>query len=297
MLPLSPFCWVRPEPPTYYKTPTRTKQRMSTTTTAIAAYDPMLAALGMEQGEPLKPSNINLLQPIETADEEGLIAGRFRDAQSNMQFETMNLAVLKIQPARVCYPPGSDRGSKPLCRSNDGVLPVINEDLIRQDGGRGCAACPMSAWKKIQGRSIKPPCREVINFLFVGIETEFVYRLNVKGTSLAALKDLRQTLVKSVGYAKSKGVLIPYYGIIMQMGATKIKNNLGTFFNPKFTPVGNLLDPNKYPDGIEKLERIGAMAEFFNRSKTAGTEVEDPLDKAMEGEYSAGETQQEYVAA
>ena len=123
----------------------------------------------------MKPSNLRLLQPIETADEEGLIAGRYLDAQSNMQFESLDVVILQMQTGRVMYPPDTERGAKPLCRSRDGILPVINEELIRQDGGQGCAKCPMSQWKRIGGRPIKPQCRETMNMLVAGVETEFIH--------------------------------------------------------------------------------------------------------------------------
>jgi hypothetical protein len=178
---------------------------MNNDTTALAAFDPLMAALGLEEGVPLKPSNLRLLQPIETAEAEGLIAGRFLDEQSNMQFPSMQVAVLQLSNTRVCFPPGSDRGEKPICRSYDGVLPVIQDGLIRQDGGKGCAKCPMSQWKKIGGKSIKPPCMEVIRCLLVDVETEFIYRLNAKKTNVPPVRELRQTIAKSIQYAKQKG--------------------------------------------------------------------------------------------
>jgi hypothetical protein len=274
---------------------------MSTQETAIAAYDPMYAALGLAQGEPLKPANLNLLQPIETADEEGLVAGRFRDAQSNMQFDKLDIVVLQIAPGRVCYPPESERGAKPLCRSRDGVLPVINDDLIRQDNGRGCATCPKSQWKKIGGRTIKPPCREVMNFLMADAENEFIFRYNVKGTSLSSIKELRETIRKSIMYAKTRGAIVPYWGFVYRMASVKIKNAKGTFFNPKFTPVGNLLDANAYPDGIEKMKRFGEMADFFmHKGKETVTEepAVDPVEAAINGEYVPdNDSQPEYEAA
>lgn len=274
---------------------------MSTNSNALAAFDPTLAALGMAQDEPIRPSTINLVQPIEADDESGLIAGRFRDAQSNMQFPAMDLAVIQIAPGRVCYPPDSERGAKPLCRSRDGIMPVINDNLIRQDDGRGCALCPKSQWKKIAGKSIKPQCREVMNLLLVDIETEFIYRYNVKGTSLAPVKDLQQMIAKSVRYAAVKGVAIPYWGLVYRMGSLRIKNTKGTFYNPKFTPIGNLMDAEKYPDGLEKMHRIGKMAEYFIRGQGRGaaTEAEDggdAVDNVMNGTYEP-EAEQQYEAA
>jgi hypothetical protein len=138
----------------------------------------------------------------------------------------------------------------------------------------------------------KPPCREVINLLFVDLDTEFVYRYNIKGTSLAPVKDFRETIRKSVQYAKAKGITVPYYGLVTTMGALKIKNNKGTFFNPKFNVVGNLLDD---PD---KLARIGEMATYFN-TKRNYSEVDedlgsDPVDTVMDGTY---ESAAQYEAA
>lgn len=269
---------------------------MNNDQTALAAYDPTMAALGLAEGEPLKPSNLRLLQPIETAEAEGLIAGRFLDEQSNMQFKSMQVAVLMLGNTRVCYPPGSERGEKPLCRSYDGIFPVIQDGLQRQDGGKGCAKCPMSQWKKIGGKSIKPPCMEVIRCMFAEVDTEFVYRLNAKRSNVPPVRELRQTIAKSVKYAQQKGVVVPYYGLVYELGAVKLTGKKGTYFNLKFTPTGNLLDVNQFPDGKEKLDRFAQMATYFlTRGKDAAVEEEaDPVDTAFAGH---SDDQGEYVAA
>jgi hypothetical protein len=267
---------------------------MEQQSTALATYDPANAftGLGIFEGDPIKPSKMDLIQPIMTEDEEGLISGRFRDTQSNMQFESLDIAVLEIRNSRVCYPPGSDRGAKPLCRSIDGLLPVINDELVDQSGGQGCGKCPNSKWKKINGRKIKPPCLETKQFLFAEVGTEFTYRMSAKGTANPVLTDLRETIRKMCIMSRATG-FVPPFALTFKMTSTKVKGPKGTWYIPKFTPIGVV--------SKEQLPRFQKMYEYFvlGRGKNVNFEEEettDPVSNVMDGEY-VDQAERTYEAA
>lgn len=267
---------------------------MSTQNTALAAFDPTLAALGLQAGEPLKPTNLILVQKNNADAEAGVIPGRFLDPQSNMQFPSLDVAVIQIQNGQVLYPPGEDNfGAKPLCRSSDGIMPVINDQLIRQDGGRGCKACPKNQWKRIGGKLIRPECAATVKLLAVEIDTEFIYRVNFKRTAVPVLNEFREGLRKVVTLAQKKGAAVMPYGLIYTMSSVKVSKNGLTWYVPKFTAKGMVQDP-------EQVQRFGDLFKHFVLGNGKSAMAEDPVDAALEGDYQGGSSetvQPEYVDA
>ena len=255
--------------------------------TALARVDESTAALAAfgfnENDAPAKPTRLELIQPIQSADEPGLIAGRFRDQQSNLQYESMNIVPVRMYPGRVLFPPGGELGAKPICRSRDGILPVIDPDsnLVRQDAGQGCAKCPYSQGKKVGGKWIRSACNETMSFLFCELETMFMFRMNCKGTALSPTKDLKATIRKLVLLAKSKGQFLPPYALSFNLSSVKVKGAKGTFYIPKYVPTGQV-------NGAD-WDKFRTVFEYFN---TAPEETDDaagdPVAAVVEGEYVSG---------
>ena len=256
---------------------------MSTSSNALVTIDPStaaLAAFGFTDSDPIKPSRLDLLQPIQVADEPGLIAGKFRDTQSNMQYDSINIVPILMDAGRVLFPPGGELGAKPVCRSNNGVIPVINDDLVPQDGGKGCKDCVHSQWKRIGGKSIRPACNETGSFMFAELETGFVYRYNIKGMALAPLRDLKETIRKIVLVARSKGSFAPPYSLTFTLSSVKVKGTKGTYFLPKFTPTGQVNPAD--------LAKFASLYDYFSSRKGQSPAEEadsDPVGAAIEGEY------------
>lgn len=257
----------------------------TTALTTVSPAEEALASFGFTEGEPLKPVRLELIQPIQIGEEDGLIAGRFRDSQSNLQYESLNIVPLLMTPGRVCFPPGGDLGAKPICRSSDGKFPVISDDLVRQDGGLGCAKCPKAQWKKVGGKNIKSECTETMSFLFAELETGFIFRFNAKKMALSPVKDLKETIRKIVLMAKAKGQFAPPYGLTFKLTSVKIKGQKGTYFIPKFTPTGQV-----HPDDVSKFQ---GYYQFFTSKREEIAASTDPVDQALDGEYVSENTQYE----
>ena len=200
-----------------------------------------LSYLGVTEGEALKPVRLSLTQPISASPEDGIIAGRWRDEQSNSQFTDLNIVVLEIRSGRVAFE-SQELGSKPLCRSNDGIMPVISDDMQRQDFGKGCAKCPLSQWKKTAGRNIKPQCQDAISILAAQLETGFTYRINGKGMSVATFRDLRDTIRKFYLATKAKGRAILPTQLVFRLSSVKVQGAKGTYYLPKFGPPTPITD-------------------------------------------------------
>ncbi len=248
----------------------------------LAGYsqpDDVLAAFGASEDDALKPSRLDLLQPIQVADEQGLTAGKFRDARSNIQFDSINVVPILIREGRVLFPPGGELGAKPICRSNDGKFPIISEDIVRQDAGNGCAKCPKAQFVRVGGKVIRSECNQTMSLLIAELETQMVYRYNAKGMALGPMKDLRETIAKMFRAAKLKGEYFPPYAMTFGMTSVKIKGAKGTYYVPKFTPTGRV-NPNDVP----YFEHISNK---FTRTELQEDEAEtaSPVAKALDGEY------------
>lgn len=255
-----------------------------------------LAALGFSVADVMKPSKLALVQPIEVDEENGKVAGTFMDVKSKQKFRKMRIAVLYIggdDPGslngKVCFTPGGDLGSKPLCRSRNGVLPVINDELVRQDGGLGCKKCPKAQWKKIGGKNIKPQCGDTIKFIFVDEETGFPYVEKVKGVNVSPLRDLRDTLRKELMMRVAKKQPVPLYGFVVEMKAIKIQGKKGQYYIHDFSQPEVLEDPTRFGPVFQALV-VNRGADLADDGSDDAVEAGEPtggaaVSQAVEGEY------------
>jgi hypothetical protein len=275
---------------------------MVSESTALTAVDPIadeLAAFGISEGESFTPSNLHLVQPVEIEDHPDWTAGKYMDTQSNLTYDTITIVPILIRlkgkgeeagGGRVLFPPKSESGCQPLCKSVDGVKPMTGEGLTPQDGGRGCAKCPKSQWLTVGGKSVKPPCQENGTFLFAELSTSFVFRMNIKGMALTPAKDFKETLRKLVTLSRVKGSVTPPYGMTFTLSTVKVKSSQGSsYYLPKFTPSG-LVNPGD-------VAHFRKIYKFFTAKKVE--ESGDPVEKLLEGEYlpQGGDEPQQFVEA
>jgi hypothetical protein len=261
---------------------------MRTELALTTTHDDVMLSMGFAEGESIKPVNLTLTQPIAASAEDGTIAGRFCDSQSNMQFENLDVVILKITKGRVLFPPGGyQAGAKPVCRSNDGIMPVVDDQLIRQDDGKGCAKCPQSAWKVIAGRKIRPACNDTRVILLAELTTGFTYRYNIKGTAVRPVDDLRETINKYYLRTKAAGKPIFPYQMAFKLSSLRIDGTSGKYYIPKFGPP-SVINPDQAADMLELYKNlvINKRADLSGDGVTedAGTSV-DAVSSALEGEY------------
>lgn len=260
---------------------------MSTALAVVDQTPDALSYLGVEQGEPLKPVRLSLTQPINSSPEEGTIAGRWRDEQSNMQFTDLNVTVLEMHAGRVLFE-SQELGAKPLCKSNNGVMPEISDDLQRQDYDKGCGKCPMSQWKKINGRSIKPPCQETSTTLVAQPETGFTYRINAKGAAVPIFKDLKATIRKFYLGTKAKGKAILPTQLFFKLSSVKVQGQKGTYYLPKFGPP-NVIEDELQQEDINNIHTrlvVNRGVDYADDAEDESvTAPSDPVADVLQGEY------------
>lgn len=232
----------------------------------------MLAGLGVSESDAFKPSPIALIQKSEQGT-----PGYFKDVKAGFEFEKLEAVPLAFYKGRVLYVPGADFGTPPLCRSSDGINPVVNDELVRQDGGAGCAKCPMSQWKKIRGVTIKPECNETMQFVFIDTLTEFVYRLNITGTGIVPTRNLKDTLFRVYMMTKAQGNPVVPHGSTVEISSTGVSGKKGTYYALQYGPP----KPVKDPGARERYQEI--WDSLVNKRNVKPEE--DPVEEIMGGEY------------
>lgn len=238
---------------------------------------------------------------VHKSDEEtGAVAGSFRDKQSGESFKSKNIVPLKFEDGRVYFPEDEAKSNKPICRSNDGKVPVTDDDkLIPQHAN--CKDCPKSQWRKIKkaGRTInvRPPCDQTMSLLYLDKDTGFPERINGKGTSVAPIRDFKETTFKKVmgsvaKHKQGKGEIIKHFELESEMSASKIVGTKGTYYVLNFTPPVPVDDPSDYGLLYERL----VMNKGAERAEASeGAEAEEPTgsaavsaavgDQTLEGDY------------
>lgn len=229
-----------------------------------------MAGLGVSEGDAFKPSQLIMVQKPEQGT-----PGTFKDIVAGFEFERIQAVPIAFYNGRVLYVPDSDFGTPPLCRSSDGKQPSDKEDIVRQDGGLGCAKCPKSQWAKVAGKLIRPECNDTMQFIFVDQATEFVYRLNLIGTSIVPTRNLRETLRRFAQMHK-----IPPIGVTVELSSVRIQGKKGaSYYTISYGPP----KPIKDQDAFDRYRAVFDALVLKKNVKAA----EDPVDEILDGEYVA----------
>lgn len=268
---------------------------MSTQTTALATTNDAGFALagfggGVNATPFLKPEKLELIQLNNADPENGLIAGQYHETKSQENHKKMLIVVLNIQDGRILFPPYGSASKDPICKSLNGLVPLVAEKLIPQ--ASTCKTCPMGQWKKLNGKPIKPACSETKLMKFLDANTGFPYFMQVKRTGVTPVKDLYDALVKQHLRSKGVGTPVNIYGFITEMSATKVQTGTYTYYIPTFTAPKVLPDPETFAESFKMYTRYVVseedLAEEAINDAVGGTVAPavDP-NAPLEGEYVA----------
>jgi hypothetical protein len=226
--------------------------------------------------EDLTPSPLELVQ--RTTQVDGAIPGKFRDKESNMHFDTMDIIPLAFSEGRVLFPPGGDLKSDPLCRSNDGIVPAPN--ALQKQAAR-CDLCIRGSWANYnkQTGEGKPDCAEQLRLLFIERTTGLPYHITAKGRSLTPMKMFKRTLAKYNKMSQAQGSNLNIFDYTTTLKALPVKGPKGSYFVLQFTPPVALKeeDRGKFGPVYEAL----VLARAAHQQATAvEKEVEEQLQDA-----------------
>lgn len=183
----------------------------------------------------IKPTFIKLVQPTTktTGDER---PGQFVDELSGNVFNELQVVPLVIRNNRVLYDGDGGFGAPPLCRSNDGFVP---SPFAQFPQAKTCAMCPKSKWvKRADGSSIKPPCSEIKQMVFIHKETGLPRKINFARQALTPVKKLIDQLVQDSAMTREKtGRARNIFDYTFTISSVLISNDKGRFYVPKFSGV------------------------------------------------------------
>lgn len=276
---------------------------------ALVQFDGGISG-GIEDA-PLTIENITLIQNGSRVTNKK--PGQFR-LDSGEYVETIFAIPLGKKTKRVLFPDG-ELGAKPLCRSNDGIVPAPG---VLDKKSNTCKDCKFASWAaysaaKKRGASIaqlkplKPKCQQKAEFVYVDKLTMQPTRLNVGGTSLReindATKDIQSKIQSKInlarfemGKAKARGEeyvppTIGLYDFTIQIKSREIQNSQGSFYVMEFTVVPTVFDSEderKIFGEIYKEISAKLIAQQQRSDDSMETEaVEESIDESMPGAMAA----------
>jgi hypothetical protein len=236
-----------------------------------------MGGLGFDGIESLRPTSMILVQP--TSDVVGVMPGLFLDKLTGEQFAQLQMVPLAIHPTRAKYMSQIFvKGEKPTCRSRDGVFPITdNADLVAE--APNCKVCPHASWKGYNNKTktgAKPTCKETYRITFIEKTTGLPYYMNVTGTSIPAVKALkegikRHAIMMNKRFETAKeSRRLSIFDYVVTVGTEKSK---GPYYNFKFLKT----DPMR----AEEAATFGPMyLELIQRKK----QIDEEIDNASMGE-------------
>ena len=170
-------------------------QPQAGTATAIVTANPLALVNSLEGFEnvTIAPTQMSVIQ--NTKRDVNDKSGHFKDMVTGQHYKTVNIVLLNIQVdpgPRVLYEEGSEFGSDPICRSNDGIRP---SDNAKQPQHPTCAGCPNASWKDWKSGGKPPKCKENARLLFAERESGLPYYITLKGKSVGQVKILKNAIV------------------------------------------------------------------------------------------------------
>ncbi len=222
---------------------------MSEVSTAIVpAVKPETAAIMAMGGVGLedtfiKPTYVELLQ--RTTTRKDVHPGKLYDVLTQTEFESIEVVPLAIKRGRVLFPEDGTLGSKPLCRSDDGIEP---SPFAQFPQNSTCKGCPKGSWDNYDRKTGKgkPACKEAWSLLAVMRENGLPRKIKISGMSIKPIKNLLEQLKQDVVMSRAKGEVRNFFDYKFVIGVQTIEGSKGTYFVLKFTDVKRIAQPGEF---------------------------------------------------
>ena len=182
---------------------------------------------------------------------EGAVKGEFFCKNTSESLEGFPAVVLKKSKSRIMWPKVYREDNKCLCKSDDGITPVTDDDDFEPKAA-SCKKCPYGQWKRTKEEgNIPPACAEVTDMILLNLDNFMPYIYSVKSTALGATN---QGLLKIVNRRKRaltiqrKRAGLPPAHICMYsfvLGTELKKNPSGSAYIPVYSEIEELDDAQK----------------------------------------------------
>jgi hypothetical protein len=150
---------------------------------------------------------LEIVQGNSKSARQGGTFGHFFDTKTGTNLKELTVVMAALpQDNRVLLPPG-ELGGKPICKSRDAIVPVVNDDRLTPMSPT-CAKCDHASWAKwhkTKRHEDKPKCRQQVEFIFVERETLLPFRMNVHGTSLKPFREKMEGVARLAKVLMAQG--------------------------------------------------------------------------------------------
>ena len=215
--------------------------------------------------------------------QDGIVSsGMFREEITGTKFERMDTVYLKMTQNRSFFPDADsfEKGTLPLCRSNDGLFPIKdNPKLLPQcercvDGNK--PVCQHAQWGKYSnGKPKGPACAQGFTYIFTDLTSGLVFLLRGKRGSYGNAMKLEKALSMSVKISTAFGKPIQKYEFYSPMKVQVIKSGGKARLDVVFG------DPVRLDSGDPKIEHFAALSSAVNSYRY----TQEPTQESEAVEY------------
>jgi hypothetical protein len=224
----------------------------------------------------LKPAELKLLQNT-TPDMKGGQPGEILDTRTEESAKIIEVVLLRRAVNRAYFPGAYSADSKPICTSNDGIVP---SKFAEHPQAAKCVFCPHSKW--IAGK--KPPCAEKRRLLFVMKDTGLPRLLTFGGSAIPVFKkDVEDRINESITMLNYRDKTKRYYpyDFSFTISSKRVVTNRGTYYEPVFGK----------PVLVENVGEFGPLyQEFVVNYSAAMSEEGEAVDNETTVDAAVGET-------
>lgn len=221
-------------------------------------------ALGFDNVS-LRPTAIEMVQRTSHKVTDPAAYGKLRDTLTGDLYTSLRIVPLRIWMTRVFFTPGSDFGSDPACKSDDGLVPSRYVQFPVSDN---CKTCVNATWGRGGQR---PLCNEQRRILFLTKEDQLPYIITVQGSSIKPVNQVMEGLYRRIMSAQARGQNLNLFDYEMDMVPTQITSPKGIYYILSLQNIKLVDNPGQF----------GPMyLNFINRAKAEGK----PMHELVEGE-------------
>jgi hypothetical protein len=236
-------------------------------------YNPDGTPIGKEndEGDQIRKPYLRLGQPTSKIGN----AGKFYNNVTKEEKEVIRTAIFFPKTAAVKFPEKYDSKSKPLCRSEDGI--------INTDGTMKCANCPDN-YNKFGPDGKRPNCSKVVGVAGWDLDDNNFFILPLRGKALTSFTDFKSEIT----WNRNKA---PYFFFETQISAKFVKDDKGNYWIPMFTITRDYTDELKQltkevSDAVKNKDeaaakvssaRLKTLQEFLLKMKKRLQDIQDIL--------------------
>lgn len=177
--------------------------------------------------------------------DEGSVLGQFYIKSLTQAIEGFTGVLLRTNKSRIMWPAKFAKDNDPLCKSNDAITPVTDDDTFEAKAA-SCKTCPYGKWKRNKDGNIPPACGEVLDMIILNTDEMVPVIYSVHATALGAtnqelLKALRGKVRALAMRRKRLGLPTAHSCMFSFKIDTKLKENeSGDAYVPTYSGIEEL---------------------------------------------------------